>query len=72
MAKLYMSAKAICPYYKDETPAAVRCYDPCDRWNVRLTFGNRTKCKDHKETTCYNRRYRDCPIYRMLLQREEG
>lgn len=67
MPKHYISAKAICPYYKHEDPQVIYCLGFDDESTLHIAFSNAKDAKEYKCTHCY-RTPRKCPLYDVLSE----
>ena len=71
MPKHYISAKAICPYYKHEDPQLIYCLGVDDATTLHVAFADAKEAKEYKLTYCY-KQCRKCAIYRALNEVWEG
>lgn len=65
--KQYVSAYAVCPYYRKEENLKIFCEGYLEGMGITLTFADVTECRLHKKYLCQNiERYKKCPICKML------
>lgn len=69
MATRYESADVKCPFYKDidKKVLKIKCEGITDDCSLHLCFYNLDAETYHISLYC-NERYRECPIYRMLMR----
>lgn len=65
MPKHYISAKAVCPYYKHEDSQLIYCLGVDDSTTLHLAFADAREAKEYKSTYCYGKP-RKCIICRAL------
>ena len=60
--KRYTDKKAICPFYKNETPGMICCFSFDENSTIHLAFSDRAECKAYKNKHCRTD-YKNCKIY---------
>lgn len=64
------SKEVKCPFYKDETPEAIRCEGVISVACINNFRGRETKQK-HKRRYC-NTEYEDCEHYKTVIKKYDG
>ena len=67
--KRYVSSRAVCPLYRDESKMMVRCGR--DEAKIHRVFATSTDAAKHKSEMCKGN-YKRCKIYRILTEDNNG
>lgn len=60
----YISKEVVCPFYKQEQAAKIRCEGFCKSCSIQVSFSNRERLIQHKDRFCNKiEGYHDCPLY---------
>lgn len=65
MPKHMVHKRAVCPYYRHESPQMIYCDGVMDETVTHLAFANRSVAVAYKKSYCRDR-YEQCRIYQML------
>lgn len=68
--KKYISTKAKCPFYKHESKQVIDCVGVIDGTVLHLAFADASKSFNYKKQKC-KKSYKECPIYKMLIERQK-
>ena len=63
----YISREAVCPFYKMEDGAKLRCEGFCPTCSIQITFEKRDIMRMHKRRHCNSfKGYPQCPLYPVI------